>query len=211
MSTKGRLSVAAFAVLCVVWGSTYLGIRIALEAYPPFLLGAGRFLMEGGALFLFARWRGEPAPRLREWGAAALTGALFFVVGNGLVNVAEQSVSSGLASVLVATMPLWVTVFGRLFGARVSAGELAGVVLGLGGVLVLNIGGDLRATPGGAICALLAPMGWALGSVTSARLPLPKGMMRTAAQMMAGGVAMAAVSLASGEHLVGVPSVRATV
>ena len=118
---------------------------------------------------------GSACPAAREWGSALFTGALFFVVGNGLVNVAEQSVSSGLASVLVATMPLWVTIFGRLLGARVSKGELAGVVLGLVGVVVLNLGGELRASPGGAVCALLAPMGWALGSVASRRLPLPGG------------------------------------
>ena len=209
MSAKQRLAVAAFAVVCVVWGSTYLGIRVALEGFPPFALGAVRFVVAGGLLFAFARWRGEPSPRLREWGAALLTGALFFVVGNGLVNVAEQSVSSGLASVLVATMPLWVTLFGRVFGARVTGAELAGVVLGLVGVVVLNLGGELRASPGGAACALLAPMGWAMGSVTSARLPLPTGMMRTATQMICGGAAMMVVSVAAGEHFAGPPSLRA--
>jgi drug/metabolite transporter (DMT)-like permease len=211
MSAKQRLAVVAFAVVCVVWGSTYFGIRVALEGFPPFFLGAARFLVAGALLFAFARWRGEPAPRAREWGSALVTGMLFFVVGNGLVNMAEQSVSSGLASVLVATMPLWVTLFGRLFGARISRGELAGVVLGLVGVVVLNLGGELRASPGGALCALLAPMGWALGSVASARMPLPRGMMRTAAQMMAGGAGMAVVSFATREHMAGIPSLRASV
>jgi drug/metabolite transporter (DMT)-like permease len=206
MAATKRLAYIAFAVLCIVWGSTYFGIRIALQGFPPFFLGAARFLVAGAALYAFARWRGERSPRLREWGAALLTGALFFVVGNGLVNVAEQSVSSGLASVLVATMPLWVTVFGRILGARVSRGELAGVVLGLVGVVVLNLGGELRASPGGALCALLAPMGWALGSVASSRVPLPGGMMRTAAQMLGGGLAMSFVSVAMGEHMAAIPS-----
>jgi drug/metabolite transporter (DMT)-like permease len=205
-----RLVAVAFAVVSVVWGSTYLGIRIALRGFPPFFLGSARFLVAGAALMAFARWRGEPSPRPREWGSALLTGSLFFVVGNGLINVAEQSVSSGLASVLVATMPLWVTVFGRLFfGVRASRGEMAGVILGLLGVIVLNLGGDLRASPGGAVCGLLAPMGWAMGAVTSGRLPLPRGMMRTAAQMLGGGAAMAAVSLAAGEHFAAAPSWQA--
>jgi drug/metabolite transporter (DMT)-like permease len=211
MSAKPRLAYVAFAVVCVVWGSTYFAIRVALQGFPPFFLGAVRFLVAGALLFAFARWRGERSPRAREWGAALFTGGLFFVVGNGLVNVAEQSVSSGLASVLVATMPLWVTLFGRLFGARVSRHELAGVVLGLVGVLVLNLGGELRASPGGALCALLAPMGWALGSVASARMPLPRGMMRTAAQMLGGGAAMAVVSGAAHEHMTAGPSLQASV
>jgi drug/metabolite transporter (DMT)-like permease len=161
-------------------------------------------------LFAVARVRGEPAPRAAEWGSALLTGALLFVVGNGLINVAEQSVSSGLASVLVATMPLWATLMGRFFGATVSARELLGVVLGLAGVAVLNLGGELRASPTGAACALLAPMGWALGSMAQRRLPLPPGtMMRTASQMLGGGAALTVVALAAGERFAAVPSARA--
>jgi drug/metabolite transporter (DMT)-like permease len=206
-----RSSALAFAVVCVVWGSTYLGIRIALEGFPPFLVGALRFIGAGGALYAFARWKGLPSPRAAEWGSALVTGVLFFVIGNGLVNVAEQSVSSGLTSVIVATMPLWVTFFARMSGARVTGRELGGVVLGLVGVVVLNLGGELRATPQGAVCALLAPMGWALGSVASQRLPLPQGMMRTAAQMLAGGAAMAVVSLALNEHVRAAPSASSVV
>jgi drug/metabolite transporter (DMT)-like permease len=199
---------AAFLCVSLVWGSTYLGIRVALESFPPFLLGAIRFLGAGAVLFLVARLRGEPSPRAVEWGSALLTGALFFVVGNGLVNIAEQSVSSGLVSVLVATMPLWVTIFARVFGASVSMGEVAGVALGLVGVVVLNLGGELRASPTGAACALLAPMGWGLGSLASQRLALPAGNMRTAAQMLAGGAAMFVVSLAMGERMGGAMSAR---
>jgi drug/metabolite transporter (DMT)-like permease len=206
------LLVAAFAAVCVIWGSTYLGIRVALEGFPPFLLGAVRFLAAGAVLFAVARARGEKAPSAPEWGSALLTGGLLFVVGNGLVNVAEQSVSSGLASVLVATMPLWATLMSRFFGAKASRREIAGVVLGLVGVAVLNLGGELRARPGGAVCALLAPMGWALGSVAGRRLPLPPGtMMRTASQMLGGGAALAVVSLVAHERLAAAPSSRAIV
>jgi drug/metabolite transporter (DMT)-like permease len=210
-ATSSRpLLVAAFVTVCVVWGSTYLGIRVALEGFPPFMLGAIRFLAAGAVLFAAARAKGEPTPRAAEWGSALLTGALLFVVGNGLVNVAEQSVSSGLASVLVATMPLWATLMSRLFGAPVSARELLGVVLGLVGVAVLNLGGELRASPTGAVCALLAPMGWALGSIAGRRLPLPPGtMMRTASQMLGGGAALAVVGLAAHERFESAPSARA--
>jgi drug/metabolite transporter (DMT)-like permease len=193
--------IVAFAVVSIVWGSTYLGIRVALESYPPFFLGAARFVVAGAVLVAVARARGEAMPSRSQWGSAALTGVLFFVVGNGLVNVAERSVSSGLASVLVATMPLWMTVFGRLFGASTSPREIAGVLLGLSGVVVLNLGGDLRASPTGALVCLLAPMGWAMGSVASRRLPLPSGIMRTGAQMLCGGLAMLLVSRVLHEHL----------
>jgi drug/metabolite transporter (DMT)-like permease len=122
------------------------------------------------------------------------------VLGNGLVNVAEQRVSSGLASVLVATMPLWATLIERFTGGRTLAREWIGIGLGLAGVVILNLGGEMRASGMGAVCALLAPMAWALGSIVSKRLPLPGGAMRTATQMVCGGAAMALVSLAFGEY-----------
>jgi drug/metabolite transporter (DMT)-like permease len=199
---RRSLALVAFAIVSVVWGSTYLGIRMALESFPPFFLGAARFVVAGVVLLAVARARGERLPTPREQGSAALTGVLFFVIGNGLINVAERSVSSGIASVLVATMPLWVTVFGRLLGSETSPREIAGLVLGLLGVVILNLGGGLWASPSGAACALLAPIGWALGSVASHRLPLPSGtIMRTGAQMLSGGLAMLLVSIALHEHL----------
>jgi drug/metabolite transporter (DMT)-like permease len=200
--------VAAFVAVCVIWGSTYFVLRLALEGFPPFLISAIRFLLAGGVLYTVLRLRGERAPTTREWGGAIVTGALFFVIGNGLVNVAEQSVSSGLVSVLVATMPLWVTLFQRLGGTVVTRREWTGIGLGLAGVVVLNLGSDLRSSGLGALCALAAPVGWALGSVGSARLPLPRGAMRTAAQMLAGGVATLLVSLALGERLPAAPTAR---
>jgi drug/metabolite transporter (DMT)-like permease len=193
------LLVLAFATVCIVWGSTYLAIRVALEGFPPFFIGAVRFVLAGAALFALARARGEATPSRKEWAASMLTGALFFVVGNGLVNLAERSVSSGLVSVLVATMPLWATVFARAFGTAPTRRELAGLALGLVG--------DLRASPGGALLALLAPMGWAMGSVVSQRLPAP-GLMRTAAQMICGGLAMLLISAVTRESF-GAPSARA--
>src|SRR4051794_31814587 len=108
--------VLAYAVVSIVWGSTYFAIRLALESFPPFLLGTLRYIPGGLLMLALARLRGERLPTRREWGAAAVTGALFFVVGNGLVNVAEATVSSGLVAVLVATMPLWTALFARLGG-----------------------------------------------------------------------------------------------
>jgi drug/metabolite transporter (DMT)-like permease len=206
--SERALVIASFAAVTLIWSSTYLGIRIALDAFPPFEIGAIRFLVAGALLFLFLRARGERAPSAREWGAAAVTGGLFFVLGNGLVNVAEERVSTGLASVLVATMPLWATLFARFTGARTTAREWLGIGLGLGGVIVLNMGGEMRATGMGAVCALVAPLAWALGSIVGKRLALPKGAMRNATQMLCGGAMMAVVSVALGEHPPAAPAGR---
>ncbi|MGO9711651.1 MAG: drug/metabolite exporter YedA [Polyangiaceae bacterium] len=201
--SERTLVILAFLAVSLIWGSTYLVIRVALEGLPPFAIGAMRFLIAGGLLFGFLRARGERAPTLKEWGSAALTGGLFFVLGNGLVNVAEQRVSSGLASVLVATMPLWATLFERFTGGQTRARpprEYVGIGLGLAGVVILNLGGEMRATGMGAVCGLVAPMAWALGSIAGKRLPLAQGAMRTASQMLCGGALMAIVSVALGEH-----------
>jgi drug/metabolite transporter (DMT)-like permease len=201
----------ALGVVCVVWGSTYFAIRVGLESFPPMLMGAVRFLVAGMAMYAVLRARGVRAPTAKEWRGAAYTGALLLVVGNGFVNVAERHVSSSVAAVLVATMPLWAAVFARLFGERASAGELAGIALGFLGVGVLNMGGDLRGEPLGAVFALLAPMSWALGSVLARRVTLPAGPMATAAQMLTGGAAMGVVGLLSGERMTAWPTARAAV
>ena len=207
---KRALLVLAFLAVCLIWGSTYLGMRLALESFPPFLMGALRFLCAGALLLLVARLRGEPLPRPVEWQSSALTGVLFFVIGNGLVAAAEQSLSSGVTSVMVATMPLWAAMVQRVLGARLAAAEVAGVLLGLVGVLLMNLGAELRASPSGTLMALLAPLGWALGSVASKRVALPATMMmRTAAQMLSGGAAMLVVSFALGEHVTATPTARA--
>ncbi len=210
LAPRRVLLIAAYAAVCVIWGSTYYGIRVALEGFPPFLIGAMRFLAAGAVLLAIARVRGEALPRAREWGAALVTGTLFFALGNGLVNLAEQSVSSGLASVLVATMPLWATAWARVFGDRPTAGEVLGVGLGLVGVAILELGGDLRASPRGALFLLLAPMCWALGSLASKRLPAPRATFaRTGAQMLAGGLVLLLLSLGAGERVAAAPSASA--
>jgi drug/metabolite transporter (DMT)-like permease len=202
--------VLAFAAISVIWGSTYLAIRIALVDFPPFLIGALRFLAAGGVLCAYGRLRGQRWPSPSEWAGSAIVGGLFFVVGNGLLCVAEKSVSSGLAAVLVATMPLWATVFSRLFGENISRREGIGVGLGLLGVAVMNLGGELRSSGAGAVLALLAPMGWALGSVWSKRMRLAPGIMSAGSQMLTGGVSVLLISLALGERMPASPAWRST-
>ncbi len=193
---------SALVSLYLIWGSTYFAMRVALECFPPFLMGALRFVLSGGLLFVFARLRGAPGPSARQWGAAALVGSLLFAGGNGGISLAEQSVSSGLAAVVVATMPLFAALFALLWRERPSLGEWAGLLVGFGGVALLNGNGELSASGWMAAALILSPMAWALGSVWSRRLPLPStSAMTSATQMLTGSLVMGAIALLRGEHV----------
>jgi drug/metabolite transporter (DMT)-like permease len=197
--------------LYVIWGSTYLGIRFALESYPPFLLAGMRFLGAGLAMYAFLRLRGVRPPTRRQWRNAAVTGVLLLLGGNGLVCFAEQSVSSGIAAVAVASMPLFAAVFSGLYGAWPNRRETVGLLVGFLGVVVLNLGSGLAGSRLGALALIVAAMSWAFGSVWSKRQDMPAGPMNTAAQMLCASVALLLVGFASGEHLPAHPTARATV
>src|ERR1044071_5357446 len=138
------LVLAAFAAIYLIWGSTYLAIRFAVESIPPFLLGGGRFLLAGGALYLWLRWRGVPNPASVHWRNAAVVGCLLLGVGNGGVNWAEQKVPSSLTALLIAITPLWFVLLDwwRPRGTRPSAQTVLGVVVGVAGVAMLVTGRD---------------------------------------------------------------------
>jgi drug/metabolite transporter (DMT)-like permease len=207
--TRVFVPLALFA-LYIIWGSTYLGIRFALESYPPFLLAGVRFLGAGVALFAFLRLRGMKAPTPRQWRNAAFTGVLLLGFGNGLVCFAEQRVSSGIAAVAVASMPLFAAMFAGMYGEWPSRRETLGLVIGFVGVIVLNLGSALAGSRIGAIALLVAAMSWAFGSVWSRRQDMPAGPMNTAAQMLCASVALLLVGFGSGEHLPAHPTLRAT-
>ena len=179
---------AALASLYLVWGSTYLVMRWALEGFPPLWMGAVRFTLAGTLLFAFLRLRGAPWPTRAEWGASAITGFLLLACGNGLVAFAEQTVASSLAAVMVSAMPLWAALFSGLFGQWPGPREWVGMGLGAVGVVLLNLDGDLRASVPGALALVISPATWAFGSVWGKRLPLPKGAMASALQMLTAGV-----------------------
>jgi drug/metabolite transporter (DMT)-like permease len=191
----------ALVTVYLVWGSTYLGIHLALDGFPPFLLGAGRSAVAGGVLYGFLRLRGERAPTREEWKDAAVAGLLLLVGGNGLVTFAQQWVASGLASVVLATVPLWAAVFVGLLGQWPGRWERLGLVVGFAGVAMLQWERGLRTEPLGAAALLLAAVLWAAGSVWSQRLRLPSGLMAGAAQMLAGSAALLAIALLSGERV----------
>ncbi|KAA2283946.1 drug/metabolite exporter YedA [Arenimonas fontis] len=201
---------AALASVYLVWGSTYLAIRVGLEGYPPFLMGGLRFVAAGAVFYAFLRWRGHAAPTRAQWRNAAVMGLLMMLLGNGLVNVAEQTVSSGLAAVAVASMPLWAGLFGALRGQHPGRLEWLGLAVGFLGVVWLNIGSELNASPVGLLALLVAPVAWAWGSIWSRGRDLPGPFMSTAAQMLCGGVAMTVLGLGLGERIGEVPPPSAT-
>jgi drug/metabolite transporter (DMT)-like permease len=196
--------------LYLLWGSTYLAIRIGLRSYPPFLMAALRFLIAGGLLFVVLRWRGVALPTMRQWINCAICGTLLLVFGNGLVCYAEQTVASGIAAVAVAGMPLFAALFAGVYRQWPHRLEWIGLLVGFAGVVVLNFGGDLRGSPLGALALVTAAASWAFGSVWARRQDMPHPVMSTAAQMLCGSVVLAFASWVSGEHFTAMPSLDAT-
>jgi drug/metabolite transporter (DMT)-like permease len=196
---------AALATIYVVWGSTYLAIRVMVETMPPLLAAGVRFATAGAIFWLALRLISGPQ-RVRvsrgQVAGAALIGTLLCFGGNGLVTVAEQEVPSGLAALIIGSVPLWVVLMRSAHGERVPRATLAGVVVGFAGLAVLVLPGD---RPGdaplwGVLVCVAASMSWAAGSFYSRRVPLPDdALASTAFQMLLGGAGMILVGLAAGE------------
>jgi drug/metabolite transporter (DMT)-like permease len=190
---------AALATVYLVWGSTYLAIRVTDETMPPFLMSSARFLIAGAALYAFAA-RGRARPTLREWGAAAIVGAALLVVGNGGVAWAETRIESGLAALIVAVIPLWFALMDRaFFGRRLSPAAVAGLVVGFGGVaLLVRPGGSADVTA--ALALLVSTSAWAGGSLYARGAALPKSPLLAASmQMLTASVMLGVAGLAKGE------------
>ncbi|EQM73694.1 drug/metabolite exporter YedA [Pseudomonas stutzeri] len=196
------LLVGAFLALYLIWGSTYFVIKLGVQAWPPMLLAGLRFVIAGTLMFGWLRWRGVPMPTAKEWRACAIVGFLLLSCGNGGVTIAEHlGVASAVAALAIATVPLFALLFGLIWGQRTTGLEWGGIVLGLVGIGLLNLGHNLQASPLGAVLVLLAAASWAFGSMWSRHLSLPSGAMASAAQMLIGGAVLLAGSLASGERL----------
>lgn len=206
-SKQGTRVAMALAAVYVIWGSTYLAIRYALEGgFPPFLLGGVRFLIAGGLMYAFLRWRGVGAPTRAQWGNAAVMGVLLLLLGNGMVNVAEQTVSSGMTAVAVASAPLWMGIFAAMRGQHPSRMEWVGLGIGFLGVLWLNLDSSLSASTVGLAALLVASLAWSFGSIWSRGRDLPAPFMAAAAQMLCGGLAMCIVGATVGERFDGMPT-----
>jgi len=193
----------ALGLVYVVWGSTYLAIAIAVQTLPPLFYSGVRFALAG---LLLAAWlafrRVDLRISRRELGGAAAVGMLMLAGGNGLVNLAERTVPSGVAALIVASIPLWIVVYRMVAGERIGRDLLAGVFLGLVGVAILVVPGGLNGTidPVGALMLFGATLSWALGTFLSPRLSTPRNaLVSTVYQMLAGGVALILVALPRGE------------
>ncbi len=200
-----RVGIAvALALLYVLWGSTYLAIRVSLEAFPPLLMAGVRFLIAGGALYTWGRRSGGAAATARHWLQATGLGALFFVGGNGGVVWAETRVPSGVAALLIAMVPMWIAAIEAVvFGLRPTAGRAVGLVVGLVGVaLIVGPGDDGgRVDPFGALALVGSALAWATGTLLSRKVDLPgDAIAASGMQMLGGGVLLTILGLLAGEH-----------
>lgn len=196
---------AAFAAIYLFWGSNFLAIRVAVETIPPFLLMGARALVAGISLFGWALVRREGRLRRRHWYGAAVVGTLLFLVGHGGLAWAQQHVPSGIAALLMATIPIWMVLLEwRLLQApRPGAATWTGLALGLMGIALLvgsGRGGAAATPPGPALVLMASAFGWAAGSVGSRLVPTPASVAAaTGQQLIAGGILLLAVAAASGE------------
>ncbi len=201
--------ISALFALYIIWGSTYFVIRIGVESWPPFMMAGVRFLSAGILLMAFLLITGHKLPALRPLLNAALIGVLLLAVGNGFVTVAEhQNVPSGIAAVVVATVPLFTLCFSHFFGIQTRKLEWMGIAIGLAGIILLNSGGNLSGNPWGALMILIGSLSWAFGSVYGSRIELPTGMMAGAIEMLAAGIVLLVTSVLSGERMTTLPTVQ---
>jgi drug/metabolite transporter (DMT)-like permease len=198
--------IAAFAAIYLIWGSTYLGIAIAIQTAPPFLMAGVRFIIAGLLLYGWMRLRGAPRPTLPNWRAATVVGGLLLLGGNGAVVWAEQRVPSGIAALLVATLPVWLVLldWARPQGQRPNGLVLAGLALGLVGVGVLvgpaTLAGGARIDVIGSLVLVGGSISWAVGSLYSRQASLPQSTaLGMAMQMLAGGGLLLLAGTITGE------------
>src|SRR5215475_1031446 len=197
------LVLVAFACIYVIWGSTYLAIRYAVETIPPLFVAGTRHLIAGGLLFAWC-WRNGLRATAAQWRSSLVVGVLFFLGGHGLLHWAEQIVPSGLAALLIATEPIMIAVLAAMAGqARITLPSAAGMVLGLGGVAVLmygNMNGGGRAELIGSAAVLLGAFSWALGVIYSAKGKLhPDPVMSAAMSLLSGAALLLTTGLIVGE------------
>lgn len=192
---------AALVTVYLLWGSTYLGIRYAIDSLPPFTMAMTRFALAGGLVFLVMRMRGAAAPRAGHWLGALLVGVLLLTAGNGAVVWSEQSVPSGIVAVVVSTSAIWMVVSDRaLFGTRLRWPQILGSAVGLAGIVILANprAGAVPLVP--ALVLVCSCVAWGFGSVISRRVPVPGDrLMGNGMQMLMGGLALALPALLAGE------------
>ncbi|MEO8357929.1 MAG: EamA family transporter [Chloroflexota bacterium] len=203
---KTRTWVALLA-LYIVWGSTYLAIRFAVETIPPFLHASIRFLISGAILFIWRRAAGDAVPTTSNWKSTAIVGTLLLLGGNGLVALAEKNIPSGIAALVISTSPFWLVLFEsmRSGGTKPNWQSILGLVIGFSGVFLLIgpteiTGSRQELNTASVIMLLIAPFLWSLGSIYARGADMPKStLMSTGMQMLTGSVSLFIVSVLTGE------------
>jgi drug/metabolite transporter (DMT)-like permease len=202
---KTKIWIALLA-LYIVWGSTYLAIRFAVDTIPPFLQAGLRFLISGLILMIWRRAAGDEMPSLKQWRSLAIVGTLLLLGGNGLVSFAEQRIASGVAALIIGTVPLWLVLIEaiRPGGVRPSWRALIGLIVGFGGIYLLigpsELTGKFQFDILGTLTLITAAFLWSLGSIYSRSAELPKSaLMTTGAEMLAGSIPIFIVSILFGE------------
>jgi drug/metabolite transporter (DMT)-like permease len=200
-------TVLAFAIIYLVWGSTFLAIRVGVREVPPLILAAMRFAAAGAAIYFWLIARGEKSPSAREWISASLLGIVIFVFDYGLLFWAEQRVPSGIAAVILATIPVFMTLSEIIFlrTQRLTARLALALLIGIGGVALLMIRSlDLGGAPvdkWGAMALIFAAISWSIASAVTRMVPLPKSKaMSSGAQMLSGGIFLAIAAALTGEY-----------
>ena len=196
MTNKKQTILVIPALFCTyfIWGSTYLAIRFGIESFPPFLMAGLRFTIAGVILYGFMLYLGKPNPTRKQWLSAAVIGILLPAFGNGTVCYVQQTISSSVAALSIATAPIWMAIFSSIWGHKITLQEWLGIAIGLIGVVLLNVGGSLHGELTSALLLIFAAACWSFGSVWSKHMDLPSGLMASAAQMLMGGVALLGMS-----------------
>jgi drug/metabolite transporter (DMT)-like permease len=199
-SSLSGLVVLCLAATWLVWGSTYLAIKYALISFPPFFQMGTRFLVAGFALAAWMRWRGAPWPDRLQWRNALVVGSLMLGGGMGGTAYAEQTVGSGLVVAFIAVVPLMIAALNLLWRIYPSKLEIAGIAVGLAGIVLLTQGAGFQASPAGLAAISIACVTWSLGSVLSQQsLALAPGAMGFASEMICGGLVLMALAALTGE------------
>ena len=202
MTSKNQTLFIVAALFCTyfIWGSTYLAIRFGIESFPPFLMAGLRFTVAGLILYVVMRFLGAPNPTKQQWLGASAVGILLPALGNGTVCYVQQTVSSSVAALAIATAPIWMAIFSSIWGHRITRQEWLGIAIGLVGIVLLNLGGSLHGDVASALLLIFAAASWSFGSVWGKRLAMPQGLMAAAAQMLVGGVVLMIVSAYANEQ-----------
>lgn len=201
MKIKSQTLLVILALFCTyfIWGSTYLAIRFGIESFPPFLMAGMRFTIAGAILYIVMRYLGAANPTKQQWLGASAVGILLPALGNGTVCYVQQTISSSVAALSIATAPIWMAIFSSIWGHKITNKEWLGVAVGFVGIALLNIGGSLHGELTSALLLIFAAASWSFGSVWGRRLEMPVGLMASATQMLIGGLALLVMSALQGE------------